>query len=95
MSPTSNITLHSKGLEIDESQVTLKDISSKATKEIKNLKISYDKENDFLIITLQEPLTEDHRYKIYIPFKGKLDDSLAGTLIFKKNKAVLMLKVEF
>lgn len=95
MSPTSNITLHSKGLEIGESQVTLVDISSKVAKEIKELKISYDKENDFLIISLQKPLVEDHRYKIYIPFKGKLDDSLAGKIILKNWGRVLIIRNQF
>ncbi|CAG9766839.1 unnamed protein product [Ceutorhynchus assimilis] len=78
VTPTSNITLHSKSLEIAENEITLKDITSKATKEIKDLKISYDKENDFIIVLLDKPLTEDHRYELYIPFKGKLDDGLAG-----------------
>lgn len=78
MTPTNNITLHSKGLEIDKSNVRLKDISSKAGKAIKDLKISFNTEHDFLIITFDQTLTEDHRYEIYIPFRGKLDDSLAG-----------------
>ncbi|XP_030752545.1 aminopeptidase N-like [Sitophilus oryzae] len=78
VTPTKNITLHSKDLEIEEEKVALKDISSKVIKEIKELKVTYDKENDFLIILLDQPLTEDHRYEIYIPFKGKLNDGLAG-----------------
>ncbi|KAF7268819.1 hypothetical protein GWI33_018165 [Rhynchophorus ferrugineus] len=78
VSPTVNITLHSKGLDIGEQEVTLRDISSKATKPVKALKVTYEKEHDFLIILLEKPLTEDHRYEIYIPFKGKLDDGLAG-----------------
>ncbi|KAH1005675.1 aminopeptidase N [Dendroctonus ponderosae] len=78
VTPTNNITLHSKGLEIDKTHVRLKDISSKAGKEIKDLKISFNTEHDFLIIAFDQTLTEDHRYEIYIPFKGKLDDSLAG-----------------
>ncbi|KAL1491457.1 hypothetical protein ABEB36_012054 [Hypothenemus hampei] len=78
VTPATNITLHSKNLEIEENLVTLKDITSKAIKEIKGLKITYEPEHDFLIILLDQPLTEDHRYEIFIPFKGLLDDSLAG-----------------
>ncbi|XP_066254232.1 aminopeptidase N-like [Euwallacea similis] len=78
VSPTTNITLHSKGLEIEENSLALKDISSKASKPVKGLKVTYEKEHDFLIILLEQSLTEDHRYEIHIPFKGKLDDSLAG-----------------
>ncbi|KAH1012794.1 hypothetical protein HUJ05_011888 [Dendroctonus ponderosae] len=61
-----------------EGKVWIEDISSKAGKEIKDLKISFNTEHDFLIIAFDQTLTEDHRYEIYIPFKGKLDDSLAG-----------------
>ncbi|XP_060526595.1 aminopeptidase N-like [Cylas formicarius] len=78
VSPTSNITLHSKSLEIFENEVTLRDISSKVPREVRNLKIAYDIPNDFLIIILEESLKEDHRYEIFIRFRGKLDDGLAG-----------------
>ncbi|CAH1985341.1 unnamed protein product [Acanthoscelides obtectus] len=76
--PTSNITLHSKDLTIKEGEINIKDVSSNDSKTQKISKINYDKENDFLIILLTEPLKEDHKYEIYIPFSGKLDDGLAG-----------------
>ncbi|XP_050303200.1 aminopeptidase N-like [Anthonomus grandis grandis] len=75
---TSNITLHSKDLTIDENAVSIRDATSKVSKAVKGLKITYEKDHDFLIIHLNEPLIEDHRYEIYIPFKGILNDGLAG-----------------
>ncbi|KAJ8968398.1 hypothetical protein NQ317_007791 [Molorchus minor] len=76
--PTQNITLHSKDLEIKENEITVKDISSTDPKSVKTAKIEFDKDKDFLIISLEKPLAEDHKYEIFIQFKGKLDDGLAG-----------------
>lgn len=78
VSPTTNITLHSKSLHIAENEVTVKDITSKIAKEVKGIKVTYDEQQDFVIILIDKPLTEDHRYEIYIPFKGELSDGLAG-----------------
>lgn len=41
-------------------------------------KIDLIKENDFLVIHLDEALGEDHKYEIFIMFKGTMDDGLAG-----------------
>lgn len=40
--------------------------------------MDYQKENDYLIISLNNQLLKDHKYEIYIAFVGKLDDGLAG-----------------
>lgn len=56
----------------------VKDVSSDKAGAIKVLAVQFDEPNDFLIVKLDKPLTADHKYEIYIPFAGKLDDGLAG-----------------
>ncbi|CAG9818441.1 unnamed protein product [Phaedon cochleariae] len=73
-----NITLHSKDLEIKEEAITLKDVSSNDSKALKILKIELQKDNDFLIIHLNEPLLAGRKYQLFISFRGHLDDGLAG-----------------
>ncbi|KAG5878428.1 hypothetical protein JTB14_026301 [Gonioctena quinquepunctata] len=75
--PTRNITLHSKDLEI-KGDITLRDMSCKASKAIKITKVDFEKDNDFLTILLADELLENHKYEIVIAFRGKLDDGLAG-----------------
>lgn len=76
--PTRNITLHSKNLDIHKDKITIKDLSSNDSKTMKIADIEFQKENDFLILLLKEPLIGYHRYEIFISFHGKLDDGLAG-----------------
>lgn len=56
----------------------MKDISSNDPKTVKISNVELVKENDFLVILLEEFLKEDHKYEIFISFKGKMDDGLAG-----------------
>lgn len=78
VSPTTNITLHSVGLQINEHEVTVQDISSKDPKTLIVSGLEYDKDNEFVVIKLKEALQADHKYEIYIKFSGKLLDGLAG-----------------
>lgn len=78
MNPTQNITLHSKDLMINKVDVVVKDISSENGKELPISNIHYVKENDYLIIALNEQLIKDHKHQLSIIFTGKLDDGLAG-----------------
>lgn len=72
------MTLHSKELQIDEKSVVVQDISSKDAKKVDTAGFDYNKEMDFFIIKLKEPLQQDHKYEIAIKFSGKLTDGLAG-----------------
>ncbi|XP_019878515.1 aminopeptidase N isoform X3 [Aethina tumida] len=76
--PADNITLHTKDLTILDKDVTVSDISSNDRQEQKVSKIEFDKKNDFIIIHLEKPLKEDHKYEIKIKFNGTLNDGLAG-----------------
>lgn len=63
--PTQNVTLHSKDLTIREKDVIIKDISSNDAKELKVSNIKYEKDNDYLIIELNEPLVTSTRFFSY------------------------------
>nr|XP_023023668.1 aminopeptidase N-like isoform X1 [Leptinotarsa decemlineata] len=76
--PSQNITLHSKDLEIKDGGVTLKDTSTNDSKAVKISQVEFEKDNDFLIIHLNELLKKNHKYEIFISFRGKSDDGLAG-----------------
>lgn len=76
--PTSNITLHSKELQIEKGGVVVQDISSKDAKKLDIAGFDENKDMDFFIIKLKAPLQQDHKYEIHIKFTGKLTDGLAG-----------------
>lgn len=40
--------------------------------------VDFDEDNDFLIINLSEALKADEKYRVQIPFDGKLANILAG-----------------
>jgi len=76
---TNTIYLHSRNLTIPEKEVTFKHVVSE--KEFKDLPISgitNDKENEFVVIKLGEPVTPDKNYILYLPFSGVLSEGLAG-----------------
>lgn len=77
---TNVIKLHSKNLTIDNSKAEVTDVSGTESKAIKISKSAFDSsnDNDFYVITLEKPLQGAHKYKIYLPFSGKLEDGLAG-----------------
>ncbi|KAI4460101.1 protease m1 zinc metalloprotease [Holotrichia oblita] len=74
--PTNNITLHSKLLNIDKTNVTVEETDTKKYLNVTDVLLF--KETDFLTINLPEPLKVNEKYKIYIPFDGKLANILAG-----------------
>lgn len=65
-------------MTINEKEVSVKDISSNNAKSFSVSKIEFVKENDYLIIVLNENLLKEHKYELFIAFSGKLDDGLAG-----------------
>lgn len=76
---TKNITLHSNGLEILEKDVRIKDVSSSSPNAVVNVdKIELDTKNEFLIIYVKDELKNNHKYEIFIPFKGELNKGLSG-----------------
>ncbi len=77
--PTNKIILHSKDLEIAEKQVTLKQISAvNETSDVQIVSHNYAKENDFYIVMLGQRLIPGSTYLFFIPFKGILNEGLAG-----------------
>lgn len=77
--PTKKIILHYKDLTIKPEDVIVEKTSSlNDTIELVVAEIEYDKENDYLIVSLDETLIRNNTYKIVIMFTGKMDDTLAG-----------------
>lgn len=77
--PTNKIILHAKDLEIMEKEVTLKQITTpNDTVVIPVNSHNYAKENDFYIVMLGQRLVPGNTYRFYIPFKGMLNEGLAG-----------------
>lgn len=72
MESTKNITLHSKNLDIDPKKIQIND-----EKDIVDT-THVDEENEFFTIVLKTPLEQNKPLKIFIAFKGKLEDGLAG-----------------
>ncbi|PSN50099.1 hypothetical protein C0J52_04710, partial [Blattella germanica] len=72
---TRNITLHAKDLDIVESNVAVESLEG-----IKNLVTTqgFDKEYDYYVLHLAEPLQVGHKYNVSIPFSGNLTEGLAG-----------------
>lgn len=77
--PTNKIILHSKNLEILEDNVSLKQVSAvNETSEVPITAHSYSKENDFYIVMLGQKMVPGSTYFYYIPFRGELNEGLAG-----------------
>ncbi|XP_017783439.1 PREDICTED: aminopeptidase N-like isoform X1 [Nicrophorus vespilloides] len=76
VSATRNVTLHSKNLHLAENEIQVKDLNGGGTEAIEGFE--YDKENEFFMVLLKEPLADGKKYEILIPFQGKLEDVLAG-----------------
>nr|XP_022919862.1 aminopeptidase N-like [Onthophagus taurus] len=79
-SKTTNITLHSKKLKIDNEHVTLLDVGASNKKDdfIKIKSIAQVKADDFLVIELEKELDDNKTYELFIPFSGKIEEGLAG-----------------
>ncbi|GJQ77626.1 hypothetical protein Trydic_g12754 [Trypoxylus dichotomus] len=76
VSPTENITLHSKALKINTKGITVRTADSDENLSVTNAHLV--DEDDFLVISLEDQLKEDEKYKVKIPFEGKLGETLAG-----------------
>jgi len=88
---SNKIILHSKELDIIEKDVTLKQITTaNETVDVPITSHTYAKENDFYIIMLGQRLVQRATYRLYIPFRGKLEEGLAGfyrsSYVDKSNK---------
>lgn len=73
---TSDIILHSRGLNITESEVTVTQVDSEEKYEITDHQ--YQLENNFYIIKLGQPLKGGASYDVFIPYKATLSTNLAG-----------------
>lgn len=71
-----NITLHSKGLNINENDVQVFDIETDTSMGVANVELKSLEE--FLIINLNEALQKGKEYRIDIPYKAVLADGLRG-----------------
>ncbi|XP_031340683.1 aminopeptidase N-like [Photinus pyralis] len=73
---SSNITLHSKNIEIDENLVS---VVSENGEEIRRNYTAVDTEKDFYIIAFNENLTQGKRYNLTIKdFTGSLKETKSG-----------------
>ena len=78
---TNNITLHSKNLTIDQSQIIIKPLDSIANDtninyEIKSIETIPN--HDYYVMHLNAPLVKSRRYQIFIPFSADLNKNLFG-----------------
>ncbi|XP_014280242.1 aminopeptidase N isoform X2 [Halyomorpha halys] len=77
--PTNTIILHSKNLNITEEETTVKEIVSKD--ELVPMTVTSQKlvkENEFLIIKLEQNLKQGVMYIVHLTFAGPLLEDLAG-----------------
>lgn len=77
---TSNITLHSKNLNLSTGDITVNKLfgDQKENKGVSIERTEFETEHDFFIIHLKEPLEKGKKYEIFIPFAGDLGTSLLG-----------------
>ncbi|XP_050744358.1 aminopeptidase N isoform X2 [Drosophila biarmipes] len=75
---TRNITLHSKNLTIDDSEITLRLISGKGTRDICVSSTSVNPVHDFYILNTCEELLAGNVYKLSLPFSADLSRQLIG-----------------
>ncbi|XP_017083305.2 aminopeptidase N-like [Drosophila eugracilis] len=75
---TRNITLHSKALNIDESRITLRQISGDGKKSNCVSSTSVNPVHDFYILNTCDELLAGNVYKLSLPFSGNLSRDLFG-----------------
>lgn len=84
-----NITLHTKNLTVFTDQIKLYELQGNATVETlrananedderKIRKIQFAPKDDYLIVYPVNILSKVRKYVVYIPFEGKLTQSLLG-----------------
>jgi len=75
---TRNITLHSKNLTIDESQITLRKISGEGNTDNCVSSTSINPIHDFYIFNTCQELLAGNVYKLSVPFSADLSRQLIG-----------------
>ncbi|XP_037711087.1 aminopeptidase N [Drosophila subpulchrella] len=75
---TKNITLHSKDLNIDESQITLRQKSGEENTDNCITSTEVNPTHDFYILNTCQELLPGHIYELNLPFSAKLQEQLAG-----------------
>lgn len=86
---TNNITLHSKNLDINVTDIVLSSIKNdddddavdddtQTRKFLSIDNVEFDGLHDFMIINVKEKLTKGHRYLLNIPFEAELTQGLLG-----------------
>ncbi|XP_052844663.1 aminopeptidase Ey-like isoform X2 [Drosophila gunungcola] len=75
---TQNITLHSKNLTIDESQIRLRQISGEGKKDNCVSSTSLNPTHDFYILNTCDELVAGNVYKLSLPFAAELSRPLKG-----------------
>ncbi|XP_062552054.1 aminopeptidase N-like [Armigeres subalbatus] len=75
---SSNITLHSKDLIIDENRTSI--INLNASQPLPIATLDYDLQNDFLIIRIDgsDQIQANEQYLLSIPFEGELKNDVIG-----------------
>lgn len=76
MNNTNNVTLHINKLTVDPNSVRVMKMSDFRVVQTQSLK--EDKERQFLIIFLSQPLQKGEKYEVSMRFQGPLTDDLAG-----------------
>jgi len=75
---THNITLHSKDLTIDDTEITLSQIGGEETTENCIRSTAVNPTHDFYILNTCKELLAGQFYELSLPFSAKLQDQLAG-----------------
>eukprot|EP00099_Drosophila_melanogaster_P013686 NP_001350853.1 uncharacterized protein Dmel_CG11951 [Drosophila melanogaster] len=75
---THNITLHSKDLTIDDTEITLSQIGGEETTENCITSTAVNPTHDFYILNTCKELLAGQFYELSLPFSAKLQDQLAG-----------------
>ncbi|XP_044251595.1 aminopeptidase N [Drosophila takahashii] len=75
---TNNITLHSKDLAINDTQITLRQISGEGNPDNCITSTEINPTHDFYILNTCQELLSGHVYELILPFSAKLQEQLAG-----------------
>lgn len=85
---TNNITLHSKNLDINVTDIHLSTIEhadandddgdDRSGKLMTIVNVEFDGLHDFMIVNVKEKLLKGHRYLLNIPFEAELTQGLLG-----------------
>ncbi|KAH8346459.1 hypothetical protein KR084_000853 [Drosophila pseudotakahashii] len=75
---TNNITLHSKDLAINQTQITLRQISGEGNSDNCITSTEINPIHDFYILNTCQELLGGHVYELNLPFSAKLQEQLAG-----------------